>query len=116
MSDESGKYPFDGAPNLSSEFNDVKNESTPINIEEKDTHYDAPAPTPKPSWVTIQNTYAHTEFQMPHIIDKPRTTETTQENQNYDAIKDNNNHAGMGLKGEWEDKVWEAPTPEIGDD
>ena len=116
MSDE-GKYPFEGTPSLREEFSADKNENQENEVKVEEQLYETPVPAPKPSWDQKHLEFTKIEEQLPYIIQENyRSPEQSQEQQNYDVIKDNNIDVEVDLKGEWDEKTWEAPAPEIGDD
>jgi|TARA_B110000211_G_scaffold78906_1_gene92523 hypothetical protein len=120
MSDK-GKYPFADTPNVNKDFSEgisekLEKEEPEQQPESEIENYDRPAPVPKPSWEKENYDLYKIEEQLPYIIQSPRNTEFSHEQQNYDVIKDNNIDVGIELKPEWEAKVCEAPTPDLGDD
>lgn len=124
MNDE-GKFPFDGTPKVGDDFQESRNKTQEVIDEEKaekeniesEKEYDKPEPAPKPSWASPSYEFTRNEEQLPYILPENfRSSEISQKNQNYDVIKDNNIETEFDLKNQWDTKVWEAPSPEIGDD
>lgn len=100
------------APKTEDELNQTTQQEEVAEEETPDT----PALKPEPSWVATYLQFTRTEELLPFILTQPRPIENIQEEQNYDVIADNNIDVAIDLKGEWDEKVWEAPTLDIGDD
>ena len=120
MSDE-GKYPFEGSPDLSAEFKNAKNESDlnrETNVEEE-VEYDEPKPALTSDEFTQASVFNSNEVHMALIMDA-RSSKVVQaysnEKEDYDVIRDNAMNVDVSLKEEWDSKIWEEQTPEVGED